>query len=64
MKKSTLTRLKPLFIMSLFTTFAGFSLSANASLSSKPATPNQIRIVAKAATPDQKKLKLQLINQV
>lgn len=48
--------------MSLFTTFAGFSLSANASLSSKPATLNQIRIVAKAATPAQIKAQV-AINQ-
>lgn len=54
MKKNiTLTGLKPFFMTSLFTLFSSYASMANASLSSVPATPNQIRIVAKAATPEQ-----------
>lgn len=52
-KHSTLTRLKPLFITTLFTIFGSYSSMVSASLSSNPATPNQIRIVAKAATAEQ-----------
>ncbi|WGE32691.1 NlpC/P60 family protein [Actinobacillus genomosp. 2] len=52
-KNSTFTRLKPLFITSLFAMFGSYSQIASASLSSSPATPNQIRIVAKAATVEQ-----------
>lgn len=54
MKKNiTLTGLKPFLMTSLFTLFSSYASMANASLSSVPATPNQIRIVAKAATPEQ-----------
>lgn len=52
-KYSTLTRLKPLFITSLFAMFGSYSSIASASLSSNPATPSQIKIVAKAATAEQ-----------
>lgn len=50
MKSTIFKRLTPLFI----TTFPFlFSSLANASLSSTPATPNQIKIVAKVATQEQ-----------
>lgn len=52
-KYVTLTGLKPFLMTSLFTLFSSYASMANASLSSVPATPNQIRIVAKAATPEQ-----------
>ena len=52
-KYITLTGLKPFLMTSLFTLFSSYASMANASLSSVPATPNQIRIVAKAATPEQ-----------
>ncbi|WP_150538934.1 C40 family peptidase [Actinobacillus vicugnae] len=52
-KNTTLTRLKPLFTFVLFATFASYSSMVSASLSSTPATPNQIKIVAKAATAEQ-----------
>lgn len=52
-KYITLTGLKPFLMTSLFTFFSSYASMANASLSSVPATPNQIRIVAKAATPEQ-----------
>ncbi|WP_115608541.1 NlpC/P60 family protein [Actinobacillus ureae] len=55
---STFTRLKPLFTTILFATIANYSSMASASLSSTPATPNQIKIVAKAATADQIKAQL------
>ncbi len=52
-KYITLTGLKPFLMTSLFTLFSSYASMANASLSSVPVTPNQIRIVAKAATPEQ-----------
>ncbi|WGE90186.1 C40 family peptidase [Actinobacillus arthritidis] len=52
-KTSTFTGLKPLLITSLFAMFGCYSQIASASLSSNPATPNQIRIVAKATTAEQ-----------
>lgn len=57
-QNSTFTRLKPLFTTVLFATIASYSSMASASLSSTPATPNQIKIVAKAATADQIKAQL------
>ncbi|WP_423841575.1 C40 family peptidase [Actinobacillus equuli] len=57
-QNSTFTRLKPLFTTVLFATIASYSSIASASLSSTPATPNQIKIVAKAATADQIKAQL------
>ena len=50
-----ITTLKPLLIItSAFAVFGSYSTSAFASLSSQPATPNQInKVVAKAATPAQ-----------
>lgn len=48
MKKNLFaTTLKPLFIVSIVSVFGGYSSIATASLSSKPATPNQI-IASKA----------------
>lgn len=46
-------RLKPLLITSLFTFFGSYSSLTAASLSSTPATPTQIKIVAKTATLEQ-----------
>lgn len=50
-KTATLTKLKPLFILSAFTVLGGFSTNAVASLSSTQ--PLSSRIVATAATPEQ-----------
>lgn len=52
-QNSTFTKLKPLFTTVLFAMLASYSSMASASLSSTSATPNQIKIVAKAATADQ-----------
>lgn len=50
-KTTALTKLKPLFLLSLFTVFNGYHASAQASLSSNQ--PMSSRIVATAATPEQ-----------
>lgn len=50
-KTTALTKLKPLFLLSLFTVFNGYHASAQASLSSHQ--PISSRIVATAATPEQ-----------
>ena len=50
-KTTALTKLKPLFLLSLFTVFNGNHASAQASLSSHQ--PISSRIVATAATPEQ-----------
>lgn len=50
-KTTALTKLKPLFLLSLFTVFNGYHASAQASLSSYQ--PISSRIVATAATPEQ-----------
>ena len=50
-KTTALTKLKPLFLLSLFTVFNGYHASAQASLSSHQ--PISSRIVATAATPAQ-----------
>ena len=47
-KTTALTKLKPLFLLSLFTVFNGYHASAQASLSSHQ--PISSRIVATAAT--------------
>ncbi|WP_026313210.1 NlpC/P60 family protein [Actinobacillus capsulatus] len=52
-QNATFTRLKTLFTPILFATIASYSSMASASLSSTPATPNQIKIVAKVATTEQ-----------
>lgn len=50
-KTTALIKLKPLFLLSLFTVFNGYHASAQASLSSHQ--PISSRIVATAATPEQ-----------
>lgn len=54
-KTTTLTKLKPIFLLSALTAFGGFATDAVASLSS--AQPLSSRIVATAATPEQIKAK-------
>lgn len=52
-KHITLTGLKPFLMTSLFTLFSSYASMANASLSSVSNSSNPVKIVAKAATPEQ-----------